>query len=117
MRSTGASVKTGGEVRRASKASALELLQDVIGGRHLELARRLDIDMLSLAVLDDEGEALAARSHAEARSVQLQSERLGVLAVAVGEHQDLVADVARLAPRVHHENVVDGGAGNGVDAL
>src|SRR5271156_4482306 len=100
MRSTCASVKTGGEVRRASKASALELFQDVVSGRHLELAGGLDVDVLSHAILDDDGEALAARSHAETRGVQFQPERLGVLAVAVGQHQDLVPDVARFAPRV-----------------
>ena len=36
------------------------------------------------------------RSHAEARGVQFEPQRLDVLAVAVGQHQDLVADPAGL---------------------
>ena len=69
------------------------------------------------AVLDDHRIALRARAHAEARAVQLQADRLGEVAVAVGQHQHVVADALVLAPGLHHEHVVDRDAGDGVDAL
>lgn len=47
--------------------------------------------------------------------VEHQPHRLGEIAVAIGEHQDAVADPARLAPGFHHEDVVDRHAGDGVD--
>ena len=49
--------------------------------------------------------------------IQGQAQRPGVVAVAVGQHHDLVADATGLAPGLHHEHVVDRQAGDGVNAL
>ena len=49
--------------------------------------------------------------------IQLQAKHLGIIAVAVGKHQNLIANVAILAPSVHDEHVIDRHAGNRVNAL
>ena len=98
-------------------ASSLELTEHVLGGGYLELAGLLDVHALGDAVLDDDREALAAHAHAEFARVELESQRARIFAVAVGEHQHLVADARGLAPGVHHEHVVDRHAGDGVDSL
>ena len=69
------------------------------------------------AILDDGREALAARAHAELARVELESECARILAVAVREHLHLAGGLARFAPSLHHEHVVDGHAGDGVDTL
>src|SRR5271165_1007251 len=99
-RSASATEKTGGVVRRASKArlgACLKLLQDVLRRGHLEFARGFNVHVRRHPVLDDDGKALTPRAHAEAGGIQLEPERLGVLAIAVGQHQDLLADAAGLA--------------------
>src|SRR6185295_7978897 len=95
----------------------LDLAEDVLGGGNFKLARRLDVHALRDPVVDEDRETLAARAHAEAAAVELEAERLSVVTIAIGEHQHLVADVRMLAPRVHHEHVVHGHAGDGVDAF
>src|SRR5690606_5728326 len=82
-----------------------------------ELAGPLDVELLDDAVVHDHREAFAAHAHAELARVELEAELARVLAVAVGQHDDLAVRVARLAPGRHHEHVVDGHAGDRVDAL
>src|SRR5271170_518854 len=101
MRSPSADLKDGGDDRKACKAGgALELLEYVVGRGDFEFARRFNVHLGRNAVLDDDGEALAPHTHSEFGAVELQSQRLGVGTVAVGQHQDLVADAAVLAPCV-----------------
>ncbi len=54
---------------------------------------------------------------ASRRSTGFQPDRLGELAAAVADHHDLVAGAVLLAPGVHHKRVIDGEAGDRVDAL
>jgi len=93
------------------------MLQHVLGRRDLEGARLLDEQVLDDAVVDDHGIALAARAEAELRAVHGEAHRLGELAVAVAQHEHLVAGLLVLAPGTHHERVIDGNAGDGVDTL
>ena len=72
---------------------------------------------LMTAVLDDHGVALAAHAEAVLGQVHRQAHGVGELAVAVAQHHHLVARLLVLAPGAHHECVVDGNAGDGVDAL
>ena len=74
------------------------------------------MELFDDAVLDDRGVALRTHPHAEARSIHLEAHRLGQLGVAVGQHGDLVGLVP-LAPRLHHEGIVDPHARDGVDTL
>ena len=48
---------------------------------------------------------------------ELEIDRLGEVAIAVGEHQDLVVDLLVLAPGAHDEGVVHRKTGDRVDAL
>src|SRR5271168_5501411 len=101
MRSPSAALKDGGDDRKACKTGgALELLEYVVGRGNFELARCFNVHLSRNAILYDDGEALAAGTHSEFAAVELESQRLGVGAVAVGQHQDLVADAAVLAPCV-----------------
>src|SRR3981081_437716 len=101
---------------RSSGCCRLELAQDVFGRGHLELPRGFDVDVRGHAIARNDREALAPRTHALALGVEVQSERSGVLAVTVREHQDPVADARGLDPGGHDKHVVDGHAGDGVDA-
>src|SRR5689334_8945682 len=84
----------------------LELAEDVLGGGNLELSRGLDVHVFGDAVLHDDGEALPAGAHAIAARIELEAERLGVVAVTVGQHEDLVGNARVFAPGVHHEHIV-----------
>src|SRR4029453_9480385 len=105
--------------RRRSRGSSreLEVLQNVLRRGYLEGAGLLDEQLLDDAAIDDHGIALAARAQAELRALHGEAHRLGELAIAVAQHQDLVACLLVLAPGTHHERVVDGNAGDGVDTL
>src|SRR5262245_1878183 len=98
-------------------AGGSELGEHRVRRAHVEAGRRLDHQLGDHAVLDDRGVALRAGAEAEPTEVELQVHLGRELAVAVGQHQDAVAGVLRLAPRPHHEDVVDGDAGDRVDAL
>jgi hypothetical protein len=69
------------------------------------------------AIVDDERETLSAHAHPPGAGIGLQAQGGYVLGVAVGEHHDLVADAAVLAPGVHDEYVIHGRKGNSVDTL
>src|SRR3546814_15946606 len=62
-------------------------------------------------------EALAARAHAEFAAIHLEAHRLGEVAIAVGQHRHLAVAARALAPGAHHKSVVDGRAGDFIDAL
>jgi acetylornithine deacetylase/succinyl-diaminopimelate desuccinylase-like protein len=95
----------------------LQLTDRGFRARDLELAGGLDVELLDCALLEDHGEALVALSQAELRSVHLQAELAGEIAVAVGQHHDLARGALGLAPGVHHERVVHGHARDEVDTL
>src|SRR5262249_20504851 len=105
------------EVAWSAAASRLEELHHRFGARYLEGARSLDVERFHDAVVNQHGIALRARAHAVARPVHREADRLGELAVAVGEHHHVVADLLVLAPCVHDEGVVHRQAGDRVDAL
>ena len=60
--------------------------------------------------------ALRAGAETEAGSVEGEPHRVGELAVAVRQHQDLALGALRLAPLVHDPRIVHADAGDGVDA-
>ncbi len=94
-----------------------QLLQQRVAARYFDLARAfLDVEFLHHAVLDHHGIALRAGAEPVAGAVEGEVDRLGELAVAVGQELDLVRE-RRLLPGVHHEDVVDRGERDGVDAL
>ena len=68
----------------------------MVGRGHLELTRSLDIQFGDNAVLDEDREALGAHAHAEARAVHFQTDGLGKLAIAVRQHDNLVAGILGL---------------------
>jgi hypothetical protein len=63
----------------------------------------------------DHGKTLTAHAEPEAAAVHFETEGASVVAVAVGQHRHLVADLAVLAPGVHDEYVVYRHAGNDID--
>src|SRR5262249_33235242 len=73
-------------------ACVLELFQGVLGTRHGEGTGLFDVQLLHDAVVDDHRVTLAAPSHAEARRIELEAHGTGEIAIAVGQHHDLVAD-------------------------
>src|SRR5260221_1121643 len=89
----------------------------MLGGRNLELTRRLDQHLGGDTVVDHERKALATHSHAESTGIEFQSERARIFAIAVGEHLHGRAGIGTLSPGVHHVHVVDRHAGDGVDPL
>src|SRR5216683_1864166 len=96
----------------------LQRLQHCVGAGHLDLAGHLlDIERLHGAVLDQHRIALRADTETGPTQVDVEPDRAGEVAAAVGQHHDLVADILRLAPGTHHRLVVDRNAGDRVDAL
>src|SRR3546814_9393656 len=65
----------------------------------------------------DHRKALPARAHAVLRGIHGEADGLGEFAIAVRKHRHLIVGPALLAPGAHHEGIVDGGAGDLVDAL
>src|SRR5262249_38720112 len=94
-----------------------DLLQHRIGVADLELAWPLDVDRLHDAVVDQHRIALRAHAHAAGAAVELEAERLGEGRAAVGHPAHLTLALLVLAPRAHHEGVVDGNAPDLVHAL
>src|SRR5688500_10593770 len=109
----GAAPRRGGRAPTPERAPFLcpdsELPEPALGAADLEIARRLDVELLDHAVVDDHRVALGALAHAVARAVHRQPEGFGELAVAVGEHGD-VGRARGLVPGTEHERVVDRGA-------
>ena len=103
--------------RAGPRGVARAAAEYVLGGRDLELAGRLDVHMRGDALVDHDREALAAHAHAETLGIQFQPQGARIVAVAIGQHQHLVADVGCLAPGIHDEHVIDRHAGDGIDAL
>src|ERR1700704_2981764 len=66
----------------------LGLLDQRLGVADLELARRLDVERLDDAVLDQHRVALRADAHAPRGQVERQARRLGEVGAAVGHHPD-----------------------------
>src|SRR5712691_2407373 len=101
----------------AMRARRSQRLEQGVAARDLDLAGRfLDVELLHHAVLDQHGIAPRAGAETIARAVEGEIDRLGELAVAVGQEVDLVGR-GRLLPRVHDEDVVDRGDRDGADAL
>src|SRR5439155_20520834 len=98
-------------------AARSQLRQDRLRARHVEPRAGLDGEVLHASVLHDHRIALRAGAHAEAARVEPEADRLGELAVAVGEHAHLARRVVGLSPRAHDEGVVDREADDLVDAL
>src|SRR6516164_11867715 len=82
----------------------------------LELARRLDVERLDDAVLDEHRVALRAHSHAARRQVERQAGRAREVGAAVGHHPNLAGGLLVATPGAHHERIVDGDAPDLVDA-
>ena len=69
------------------------------------------------AIINHNGKALPTHPHAESAGIEFQSESARVLAIAVGEHDDLLANTSILTPCIHDEYVVDCHTGNCVDTF
>src|SRR5215469_10565500 len=89
----------------------------MLRGGDLELPWGFDVHVFGHSVIHEDREALTARAHAESACVELQTQCLGVIAVAVREHHHLVGDSGSLAPRIHDEYVVYRHASDRIDAL
>ena len=94
-----------------------ERSQDLVSRRHSERPSFLQVEQLDRPVLDQGRIPPRADAQALVGEVELGADGLGEQRASVGQEQDLVARVDRAAPRVHHEGIVDGDAGDGVDAL
>jgi hypothetical protein len=96
-----------------------ERVEHVLGAAVGERAALLEVDHLDHAVLREQRVAAGpdAEPHGLVGEVELDAHGARQLAVAVRQEQHLVPDPQTLLPRAHHEGVVDGDAGHGVDAL
>src|SRR5579883_24097 len=94
-----------------------ERLEHGLRARHLEGAGLLDIEQLDGPVIDEHGVALRALAETIAAAIELEPDRAGEVAIAVGEHLDLALDLLLLAPGIHDEGVVHREAGDRIDAL
>src|SRR3569832_2594056 len=97
--------------------ATLELTQHVLCAGNTKCTSFLDVELLNNSIVNNHSVTLAALAHAEARAVHLKAHRLGEVAIAIGQHADLAVRLLILAPGVHHERVIDGDAGDFVDAL
>src|SRR5262245_63703387 len=91
--------------------------EDVLARAEVDTRLGLDIEARDRAVLDHGGVPLRSPTETGPTAVELQTHRLRELAVAVGEHHDLVPDALVAAPRVHDPGVVHRDAGDAIDAL
>src|SRR5579885_3611295 len=66
-----------------------EMLQNVLGRRHLEGARLFDEQVLDDPVLDDHGIALAAHAETVLGEIHGETHGIGEFGTAVTQHQDL----------------------------
>src|SRR5712691_7734394 len=117
IRPSAAFLKTSPERTSASARALSELREHRLGAAHLVLARRLDVELLHHAVLDQHRVALRAHAHVARDEVELEAELLRPLGAAVAEHADLAARLLVAAPGGHHEGVVHGDAPDLVDFL
>ena len=85
--------------------------------RHLKLTGCFDGNVCRDAIFDNQGKSLAAHAHSETRAIKYEVERLCVVAIAVGKHEDRVADVAIFTPGMHNKYIINGHAGHRIDAL
>src|SRR5207302_6993196 len=86
----------------------LQLSQQDIAAGDLDLAgRRLEIELLDYAVLDQHRIALGADAEPVAGSVELHADRLGEFGVAVGEKHGFIALVGVALPGIHDKGVID----------
>ena len=79
--------------------------------------RGLDHQFLHNAILCDERKALAASSHPETGSIELQAEGLRIGRISVCKHQYLAVRALTFSPGIHDEDIVYGHAGQSIDAL
>src|SRR5262245_42342900 len=97
--------------------SLLQLLEQRISARDLDLAGRfLDVELLHHAVIDQHGITTRARAEPIARAVEGKIDRLGEIAVTVGQEGEH-AGGGLLLPGVHDKHVIHRYHRNGVDAL
>src|SRR5262245_65351189 len=96
---------------------SLQLLEQRIAARDLDLAGRfLDVELLHHAVLDQHGIAARTRAEPVARAVEGQIDRLGEVAVTIGQEGEHAGGGLLLAG-VHDEHVIDRRHRTRVDAL
>src|SRR5690606_29649397 len=95
-----------------------ELAQNIFSAGDFRLARVLFlVEALYDAIIHKHGITQRARAHAEARAVKIEAKSLGEIAIAVAQHGDLAIRTLLLAPRTHHESIVDGEANDFIHAL
>src|SRR5262245_42480556 len=114
------STSTAGKVTKAGSDTGRypsDAREDVLARAEVDARLRLDVEARDDAVLEHGCIALRPQAQTYRTAVELETHRLGELAVAVGEHQDLVADALFLAPGVHDPGVVHRDAGDASDAL
>eukprot|EP00268_Persea_americana_P006501 TRINITY_DN12345_c0_g1_i1.p2 TRINITY_DN12345_c0_g1~~TRINITY_DN12345_c0_g1_i1.p2 ORF type:complete len:205 (+),score=39.93 TRINITY_DN12345_c0_g1_i1:425-1039(+) len=94
-------------------------LEHILSAAKGEGPSLLQIQHLNDSIIDQH--RVPSRPHPEPHrlvaKVELHPDLARELTVPVGEQQDLVADLEVLLPCAHHEGVIDGDAGDGVDAL
>lgn len=86
------------------------LSKDLLGGGHVETGVvGLHESLLNLAVLDQQGVALAAVVSEDGGAIEGDIERLGELAGGVAQEADtaLAGGVERGGPRLHDERIID----------
>src|SRR5690348_10830369 len=79
-------------------AAFLQLRQHRLGAAHFVLPRRLDVELLHHAVLDEHRVALRAHAHVARGEVELQAQRPGPVDAAVAHHADLAVRLLVAAP-------------------
>src|SRR5260370_13445371 len=95
--------------------ASYELFQHRIGVGHFELARRLDVDLLHDAVVDEHREPARAHPHARVGHVALEADSLRELGAAVAQHAHFAEGLLIATPGRHHVAVVDRDAPDLVD--
>src|SRR5690349_12217340 len=95
----------------------LELAKHRIGARDVQPRTWLDENLFHFPVVVDHRVALRAQPHPEAAGVELEAERLGELAVAVGYQAYFAFGILRLSPCAHDKGVVDRKTDDLIDAL
>ena len=94
----------------------LELAEHMFGARNREVAGLFDIELRHDTVVDNHRIALPAFAQPEAGTVHGQSDRFGEIAIAVGQHGDVVR-TGSIVPCAHDEGIVDRCRNDFIDAL
>ena len=94
-----------------------EGFEHLLGTADIELHGLFDGHMRDGPVIDDQCEALSSSAESDSGSVHFKTQGLCEFSVSIGQQCDVVSCAPVFRPGVHDKGVVDGHAGDDINAL